>query len=346
MNERPVSASRNSSVNDQEWVLVVAYTPHFAHAVPVAHTDKLLLRNSASRSDLGGVIHDSTPLPWHCLLESSLEQIAKAYLLAYQQRNTALAPFASSVRYSENNVLMEFPDGSWDTVTRTEGEPLILSDPVLGTAAIFITVFHLDTPSFLAVRLGITEGQIHEVEHILSTRRNVSTPPEPFGNAHSFVRDPAMLAPVAPEERMSRDAMVRMANAYFSTLENNNGELRGGIRFTPDCVRHENGLKRGDVEADFRLGPYRANDRVRDRDFILVDERRSIVLARGFIDHKGALDTFTLTDGTPGRSIFREPHTWALLEAFKMRSGAISAIEAVFYGAPYYQRSPWTAPRA
>jgi hypothetical protein len=135
--------------------------------------------------------------------------------------------------------------------------------------------------------------------------------------------------------------MIRLADAYFETLQNNNGELRGGVRFSKGCVRHENGLMRGDVEKDFLGGPYRANDRVRDRDYVLVDEERSVVMARAFIDHKGVLDEFTLADGTPTCSIYREPHTWALLELFKIRSGAISAVEAVFYGAPYYQRSPW-----
>lgn len=274
--------------------------------------------------------------------KQALEDVALAYRRAYLAHDPTLAPIADDIRFSENNVEMPFPDGTWDTVSREKGEPLILSDPELGTAALYMVVFQLDTPSFLAVRLKVESGRITEAEHILSTKRNVSTPPEPFGDAETFSRDAAMLAPVAPEERMSREAMIQLANAYFATLENNTGELRGGIRFSPDCIRHENGLKRGDVEADFLLGPYRSNDRVRGRDFVLVDEERSIVMARGFIDHKGALDEFTLTDGTPTRAIFREPHTWALLELFKMRAGMITAVEAVFYGAPYYQRSPWS----
>lgn len=278
--------------------------------------------------------------------KNRLEHIAGQYRLAYLAHDPLLAPFADQVRYSENNVEMPFPDGTWDTVSREVGEALVLSDPEFGTAALFMVVYQLDTPSFLAVRLKVQDGLIIEAEHILSTKRNISGPPEPFGDAASFSRDPEMLAEVPAEQKMSRDGMVRMADAYFQTLENNTGELRGGIRFSADCVRHENGLKRGGVEEDFLLGPYRANDRVRDRDFVLIDEQRSIIMARGFIDHKGVLDEFVLADGTPGRSIFREPHTWALLELFKIRDGMIVAVEAVFYGAPYFQRSPWTQPRS
>jgi hypothetical protein len=274
-------------------------------------------------------------------MQTELESISAAYRKAYLAHDPSLAPFSKKIRFSENNVEMSFPDGTWDTVTREQGTPLVLSDARLGTAALFMKVYQLDTPSYLAVRLKIEDGRITEAEHILSTRRNVSRPPEPFADTEIFERNPAMLAAVPPDERMPRVEMIRLGDAYFETLQNNNGELRGGVRFSSDCVRHENGLLRGGVEKDFRLGPYRANDRVRDRDFVLVDEERSIVMARGFIDHKGVVDEFTLTDGSPSRSIFREPHTWALLELFKVRAGMITAVEAVFYGAPYYQRSPW-----
>ena len=65
-------------------------------------------------------------------------------------------------------------------------------------------------------------------------------------------------------------------------------------------------------------------------------------MARGFIDHKGVMDEYTLTDGTKTRSIFREPHSWALIEMFKVRNDMITGVQATFIGAPYYMRSPWT----
>ncbi|HVV42738.1 MAG TPA: hypothetical protein VHC94_16920, partial [Nitrobacter sp.] len=86
----------------------------------------------------------------------------------------------------------------------------------------------------------------------------------------------------------------------------------------------------------------RFNARVRDRDFPVVDEARGLVMSRAFIDHKGVLDHYTLTDGTERRSPFREPHTWSVLEVFKVKSGMITGVETAFIGSPYYQRSPWT----
>ena len=65
-------------------------------------------------------------------------------------------------------------------------------------------------------------------------------------------------------------------------------------------------------------------------------------MCRGFIDHKGVMDEYKLTDGTPQKSVFREPQTWAFLESFKIKNDTIVGVEATFVQAPYYMRSPWT----
>jgi hypothetical protein len=73
-----------------------------------------------------------------------------------------------------------------------------------------------------------------------------------------------------------------------------------------------------------------------------VDEERGFVMCRGYIDHKGVLDEYTLTDGTPARSNYQEPQSWGFLEAFKISDAGIVAVEATFSAAPYFMRSPWT----
>jgi hypothetical protein len=246
-------------------------------------------------------------------------------------------------RYTENNIEMAFPDGTWDTVTELVGGVLTISDSLTGQVGMYLAIMQSETPGFLAVRLKVEGGRISEVEHIVSTKRNLSGPPTPIGDVREFRHDPDLERPVPPAERVSRAELVRLADGYFSTLENNTGEIRG-TRFAPSAFRFENGMHFPNVEADFRLGKYRFNERVRDRDHFLVDEERGIVMSRGFIDHKGVLDHFQLTDGTPWRSIFREPHSWSLLEMFKIKGGMITAIEATFIATAYYARSPWTPP--
>jgi hypothetical protein len=273
--------------------------------------------------------------------KACLEKIGDQYRAAYVKHDPALAPISKRVRFTENNVEMTFPDASWDTVSKEVGPALTLSDPKTGQVGIYTSIMQMDTQGYLAVRLKVERGQITEIEHILSTKRNLSAPPTPIADIYEYKRDPDLGRPVAESERMPREKLIAHADGYFSTLENNTGEIRG-TRFSPDAKRHENGMLFADVEKDFKRGRYRFNNRVRDRDHFLVDEERGVVMSRGFIDHKGVLDEYKLNDGTTARSIFREPQSWSLLEMFKIKNDMITGVEATFIQAPYYMRSPWT----
>jgi len=274
---------------------------------------------------------------------SCLEHIADTYRAAYLKHDPSLAPLSKTVRFTENNVeMVPFPDGSWDTVTEEVGPTLTFSDPETGNVGIYTAIMQRDTPGFLAVRLKVEKGKITEIEHILSTKRNLSSPPTPFGEVRGAQNhDPNYTQIVPPGERSPRKQLVALADGYFSTLEHNNGEIRG-TRFSADATRYENGLRFDKIEQGFKSGYYFFNNRVRDRDCFLVDEPRGIVMCRGFIDHKGVIDEYTLTDGEKKKSIFREPQTWAFLESFKIRNGMIVSVESTFVAAPYYMRSPWT----
>jgi len=270
-----------------------------------------------------------------------LEDLATRYRAAYVRHDATAVPISPHVRFTENNVEMAFPDGTWDTVTRETGPALTLSDPRTGNVGIYTTIMQNDTPGFLAVRLKVAGGQITEIEHMISTRRNLSGPPTPIGDVQTFRHDPQLAQTVPQAERVPRERLIALADGYFSTLQNNTGEIRG-TRFAPDAIRQENGLKFTDIERAFRLGRYRFNARVRDRDYFLVDEARGLVMSRAFIDHKGILDEYTLTDGTKAHSPFHEPQSWALLELFKIKSGMIVSVETTFSAAPYNMQSPWT----
>ena len=197
-----------------------------------------------------------------------------------------------------------------------------------------------DTPGFLTALLKVKNGKITEIEHMLSTKRGVSGPPTPFGDVAKLKHDPVIAERLAPAERRSRKELLAIADGYFQTLSRNNGVLH--TRFSDKCHRIENGY---DTAADgcatgFQQGRFLFNERVR-RHFMLVDEERGIAMARGFIDHKGAIDRYNLTDGTERRSPFREPHTWSFVEMFKIVDGEIRSVEATFIGSPYRQGTPW-----
>lgn len=271
--------------------------------------------------------------------KACLEDIADQYRAAYVAHDPSKVAVAKNVRFSENFAMMPFPDATWDTVTEEVGPALTLSDPVTGQIGIYTAIMQMDTPGFLAIRLKVENKEITEIEHIISTKRNLSSPPTPIGEVREYKHEPVINEVIPPAKRLSREKLIAHANGYFDTLQRNNGEIRG-TRFAKDATRRENGLLFEDIEAGFKRGFYFFNNKVR-RQHLLVDEERQVVMSRGFIDHKGDLDEYKLANGDMQRNIYREPHSWGLLEMFKIKDDQIVAVVATFIGSPYNMSSPW-----
>jgi len=275
--------------------------------------------------------------------KAAIEKVGEQYRAAYAKRDPKLAPFAAKVKFSENNVSMDFPQGSWNVITSEVGPHLIFSDPVTCNVAIHTSIMMTNTPAHMGIRLKVVGGKITEVEHIMSTKRLISSPPTPFGDIRDI--DPEMPTVLKPEERVSRAKMIEQADGYFKTLSQNDGKLFA--KFNANCHRVENGYEtaKDGCTRGFELGNFRFNERVR-REWLVVDEERGLIQGRGFIDHKGDVIEYKLTDGTPRTSPFQEPHTWSLLETFKVKNGGLGPIIATFIGAPYRVDSPFTNPAA
>jgi hypothetical protein len=270
-----------------------------------------------------------------------LSAIGDQYRAAYVKHDRTGAPFAKHVRFTEDAVELSFPDGSWDVVTSEVGPTLTFTDPQTGGIGIYTAIMMREVPAFLAIRLKVEHGEITEIEHLLSTKRLVSGPPTPFGDVTHLVHDPEMSRLLTAAEKRPRNELIRLADGYFATLARNDGTLH--TVFSPKCHRIENGMETAKDGCDvrFRQGFFRFNERVR-REPLLVDEARGLVMFRGFIDHKGTIIDYQLTDGTQVKSPFAEPHTWSFLETFKVSNGQVGPVEADFIGSPYYSTSPWT----
>lgn len=270
------------------------------------------------------------------------------YLAALKARDPSKVRWAVDVRHTENNVDLRVGDGLWGTITALDAYEMRFADPLTSSVAIFGVVEETTERSPYATRLKVENGAISEVETLVVRPSDAGIP---------FVTADLKPLPVwseilPPALRSPRQKMIDVANGYFETLQLNDGTLR--TEFTEDCNRREDGLQSTNnpaatldplwklgCEAQFRMGQYRYDDRLRDRRFLTIDEERGIVLAGGFIDHEGRLGEFTLTDGSKRSSIFRRPHSFVLLEAFKIRGGKIQQIEAVFLTVPYNTRSVW-----
>lgn len=284
---------------------------------------------------------------------AALDAAIDSYLAALAAQDTSAIAWADHVVFTENNVQLAIGDGLWNTVSRVRRDyDLRALDPVTGQACWFGHVEEGPDTSVMCLRLGLDGGRISEVETLVCRPHELG----PFPRVDDARRPrPNLLADVAEENRVGRERMISLADGYFDTLQLNDGTLF--THFTDDCDRIENGLQTTNTEIDgypiarmgsadqFRLGQYKYDDRLRDRRFPLVDEQKGLVVAAGFIDHAGKLTDITWTDGSQHKSIFHFPHSFVLLELFKIEGGKIADIEAVFVTVPYNMPSPWIAPQ-
>jgi hypothetical protein len=274
--------------------------------------------------------------------------VLDSYLAALKARDTRKVRWAAQVRNTENNVELRPGDGLWGTITALDNYEMRFADAQSGTVAIFGVVEETTERSPYATRVKVVDRTVAEVETIVVRPSDAGIP---FVTA-DIKPLPVWQEMLPPVLRSPRQKMIDLANGYFETLQLNDGTLR--TEFADDCNRREDGMQSTNNVKDvldpiskfgcadqFRLGQYRYDDRLRDRRFLAVDEERGIVLAGGFIDHEGRLGEFKLTDGTVKQPIFRRPHSFVLLEAFKIRGGKIQQIEAVFITVPYNMPSPW-----
>jgi hypothetical protein len=273
------------------------------------------------------------------------------YLDALVDQDPSRLPWAEDVAFSENNVMLEVGDGLWGTISKRGAYELKFADVPNGQVGVFTVVYERANPAILAARMKIEDRRIAEVETIVARRQGDGPIPNP--NPEALREQPILSAMLLPEERVPRARMLSIADGYFDTLQLNDGTLF--TQFDPACNRIENGTQTTNnpqlasvrdafalgCEQQFRLGHYRYDDRLRARRYPLVDEERGLVLGAGFIDHSGRLESFALTDGTIKQSRYLSPHSFVLLELFKIVNGRIRQVEAVFVTVPYNMPSPW-----
>jgi hypothetical protein len=274
-----------------------------------------------------------------------------AYIDALTHKDPTRAHFAPDVRFTENNVEMPLGhEGLWASVSGIATTGLEVADTQTGNAAWFGTVEEYGEPAYYAMRLRVAEGQIREVETVVDRKTGL---PAPFGDPSRLVHDPAFAQALPKEQRRARERLIAVANGYFSTVELNDGQVL--TQFDPDCQRTENGISTTSgsggaaaiaqgCEAQFKLGLYRINKRVRERRYALVDEERGVVVGTGFFDHANTFDSYKTTDGKVRQTALKWPNSISLMEAFKIRDGKIYRVEAVFTYVPYFMHSPWADP--
>lgn len=284
---------------------------------------------------------------YDCLIDK-----VRSYIDGLANKDPSRVPLADNVRFSENNVEMPLGnDGLWGTINQVREGAMEVADEETGNAAWFGIVEEHGNPAYLALRIKVENDEITEVETVVNRLPDM---PKPFGNPDEVNHDPEFAVILPEAERRSRERLIAVSDGYFNTVELNDGDVF--TLFSDDCSRLENGISTTAAngtgsasvaqgcEAQFRLGIYRINKRIRERRYPIVDVKRGVVVASGFFDHANTFDRYTLTDGREMTTLLKWPNTITLLEAFKIRNGKISRIEAVFTYVPYFMPSPFAQP--
>ncbi len=245
-------------------------------------------------------------------------------------------------------------DGLWNTIDGIGDYRLPFIDPEDGQAGLFGVVEEDGKPAHLMLRLKVEGGQISEIETIvLRPQENMG-----FGRPQDLKRREAFYQDIPADQRLTRIQLAAMANAYFDTLQQNNGTVFAP--FAKDCNRIESGvqttnnqtpnptgrpdpgIKTLGCEAQFKTGFFRFVTYIRDRRFVVADRQKGLIYAAAFFDHKGDMRKVKLTDGRVVDAQYDTPWTWQIGELFKVEDGKIHEVEALVMHAPYAMPDVWT----
>lgn len=307
-----------------------------------------------------------------------LEGYVDKYMDAMLAHDPARTLFDADCRFTENGVQLPLGnEGLWSTMVGKGTYKFYVPDvetqqvAFIGTAREETAQPGEGNPVAVALRLKIRGGLITQAEQIVvRPESNLldpgrKRPPSAAENIEKMGRPhPVYLEVIPPEERPSREEMIRIANMYFSGLQRNDG--KGEYPFSDDCDRYENGgratnvpLRPGQKRPDpltevsyssawgckeqFQSGLMHFVSRIRDRRFVAVDRERGIVFTFNFFDHAaGKTRRFQSPDGRDLVAGPTEPWTWQQAELFKIEKGNIRRIEAVLQRCPYGMNSGWS----
>jgi hypothetical protein len=285
-----------------------------------------------------------------------LDGMVDKYLAALVAHKPAAAPFAADARFTENHQPLKIGQGTWKTVDGLGTYKHYIADPASGQVGFIGTVREHGLPAFIDLRLKVVAGKITEAESFI------------IRDHGAFTRYEAMAKPeqtwldvVPPEQRMSRDDMVRTVNKYFSAMSHSDGRADYSF-FHPDCNRIEHALKTTNVRTGEAYGHSSDTDfasqtceqqeqtgflgfvtEIRDRRFLVIDEERQTMFAFASLDHDGTIRRLHLTTGKDFilPAYFDVPRTLQVQEAFKLKDGKLFRIEMTLIEVPYGQRRPW-----
>ncbi len=300
-------------------------------------------------------------IPLNCD-RTCLESLIDQYLAAMVAHDPKRLPLSADLKYTENAQAMAIGDGHWKTMEGLGNYKHIFADPEFGQVAFMGTMHEAGAPLLMSLRLRIELGRITEAEALYFSPGGAGPNNIPAMDQPGYNAEDIWFKSIPPAQRLSRQEMIAIADAYFSGLEHNDGKGVNGTGtypFTNDCDRIENGSHTTNVPrppnepkdaingfaldcmSQFKLGYYFVVQSIHDRRYPLVDAERGVVWAHSVFD-QGTVNSGILSDGRPYTFRgFNRPSSILVTEAFLIDNGKIRRVEMIGPGAFYHLNSAW-----
>jgi hypothetical protein len=273
------------------------------------------------------------------------------YLKAMVAHEPSKAQLSKTAKITENGQVLKAGDGLWNTISEDASYRLYVADPDAGQAGFLGVVKENGTPVIVALRLKVEKKEITQAETIVARNE----PGSPFRPELLINPKPVFAEILSEDERLPRENMLGIVNAYFDGLDEYDNARR--VAFDKDCQRVENGVEMTSVSdpgadpmrrlncADqLNTGWSKIITAVRERRFSVVDAERGLVFATALFDHAGLLKAVKLNDGTtlgvPAGA--QRPTTHMIAGIYKIKDRRLRQVETVLVPVPYGMKSGWT----
>jgi len=287
-----------------------------------------------------------------------LTSLVDQYLAALVKHDPNGLPMAKDVKFTENTATLPLGDGLWVGASEAPTTfKVYAADPTSHQIGFYGVMKEFNKPIILALRLKVEGGKITEIEHVVV--RDVRE-----GSMKNLVTPRTGLVETVPvAERSSRDELFRIANSYFDSIEQSNGDV---APYADDCERHENGMQTTSNKAPqsgplgaansplSKLGMLGCRDsmnthglsyitKIWPRRIIILDEEKGLAFSFPMFVHRGNVRSIKIS-GVPGVDTVPMnfgPIDLQAAEIFAIRGGKIHEIEAMGYLLPYNAKTGW-----
>jgi hypothetical protein len=163
-----------------------------------------------------------------------LKAVVDKYLDAMIKHDPKAAPFAATVKFTENAETLPLGQGLWASATgASKTYRIYVPDPVSRQVGFLGVIQTGDMSNQLGLRLKVEDGKITEAEHYVARNLNANS----LANLETPRR--GLLATLPANKRIARELMLVIAGSYYDAITNSNADL---TPFADDCERHENGM--------------------------------------------------------------------------------------------------------